>query len=75
MVNSRLSGYPAPMKMTQATVSIEDVPDGANVTIEYEDGHVVRLSVKDGDSFILRRHLDALDSDDVKVTREASSKG
>jgi hypothetical protein len=44
------------MEPLQATVIIEDVPDGSRVIIRYADGHTVYLSVGQ-DSIILRRHL------------------
>jgi hypothetical protein len=45
------------MSETQrATVTVEELPDGTKVTIQYEDGHTVYLSVNP-DSIVLRRHL------------------
>ena len=40
----------------RATVTIEGLQDGEKVTIEYEDGHVVWLTLGP-DSPVLRMHL------------------
>jgi hypothetical protein len=40
----------------RATVTIEDLPDGEQVIIEYEDGHQVLMRVG-LDSPVLRMHL------------------
>lgn len=40
----------------QATVNCKETPDGAEVVIEYEDGHTVRISAAP-DSVVLQLHL------------------
>jgi hypothetical protein len=50
----------------KATVTVEGESDGLKVTISYEDGHVVYLSVRP-DSFVLRRHLGLPEVDDAPV--------
>lgn len=45
------------VEMLRAHVTIEDLPDGARVVIEYEDGYVVRMDVAGPDSIVLRTHL------------------
>jgi hypothetical protein len=63
LVWSALIGYSDGMEKLKAAVSVVDVPDGVKVTIEYEDGYTVRMSVG-RDSLILRRYLGLDDPQD-----------
>jgi len=56
--------YPERPERQKARVTVENVPDGAKVVIEYDDGHTVYLSVT-ADSPVLRMHLGVEDSSET----------
>jgi hypothetical protein len=53
--------HPEHPERLKARVTVEELPGGAKVTIEYADGHTVYLSVS-ADSPVLRMHLGLEDS-------------
>jgi hypothetical protein len=52
----------------KARVTVEDVPGGAKVVIEYDDGHTVYMSVA-SDSIVLRLHLGLEDAPEALGAR------
>ncbi len=56
-------GYDQAMERLTATVTVEDLPGGSKITIEYSDGHTVYLSASP-DSIVLRKHLGLDDARD-----------
>jgi hypothetical protein len=63
-----MSYEPQKKKTQQAQVTVVDIPDGAEVTIEYDDGHVVRMRVAP-DSQVLNAYLGL---DDVPESEKLS---
>ena len=62
----RIGPVPA-LELQRAKVTVQELLDGPLVTIEYADGHVVRMMVHP-DSIVLRMHLGIDKEDGATVT-------